>query len=159
TVNRTTGRIILLEDVGNAVHNGKVWEYDPATFTGVVNSGSLRMVAKHDPARFGDIGLAATSPFNVDEETSGGIGMPAILGEGTYLLDDQAHYLIDTTHNVQGFSTPEELVEGGQLMLLRTGAGGSISGAVAQTVNYGANGTPVTAVAPTGYHFVQWSDG
>src|SRR5262249_38291564 len=138
TVNPTTGHIILLEDVGNAAHNGKVWEYDPASFTGAANSGTLRMIAKHDPARFGDIGLAATSPFNVDEETSGLIDMSAILGVGPYLLHDQAHYLIDATHNVQGFSNPDELVEGGQLMLLRTGAGGSIAGAASQTVNYGA---------------------
>ena len=31
TVNARTGQIILLEDVGNAAHNGKVWHYDPDT--------------------------------------------------------------------------------------------------------------------------------
>ena len=39
------------------------------------------------------------------------------------------------------------------------GANGSISGTSPQTVNHGANGTPVTAVPNTGYHFVNWSDG
>ena len=39
------------------------------------------------------------------------------------------------------------------------GANGSISGTSPQTVNHGASGTAVTAVADTGYHFVQWSDG
>ncbi|NOY23565.1 MAG: hypothetical protein GXO70_08670 [Acidobacteria bacterium] len=39
------------------------------------------------------------------------------------------------------------------------GANGSISGTSPQTVNYGADGTAVTAVPDTGYHFVQWSDG
>src|SRR5439155_3751492 len=29
---------------------------------------------------------------------------------------------------------------------------------ISQTVNHGANGTAVTAVADTGYHFVNWSD-
>src|SRR5260370_41163017 len=38
-------------------------------------------------------------------------------------------------------------------------ANGTISGASPQTVNYGASGTPVTAVPNTGYHFVSWSDG
>ena len=38
------------------------------------------------------------------------------------------------------------------------GANGSISGSSPQTVNYGASGTAVTAVAATGYHFVNWSD-
>jgi hypothetical protein len=39
------------------------------------------------------------------------------------------------------------------------GPNGSISGVSPQTVNYGASGTPVTAVPATGYSFVQWSDG
>ena len=38
------------------------------------------------------------------------------------------------------------------------GTNGSISGTSPQTVNYGGSGTAVTAVAHTGYHFVQWSD-
>ncbi|MBK7146508.1 MAG: InlB B-repeat-containing protein [Xanthomonadales bacterium] len=38
------------------------------------------------------------------------------------------------------------------------GANGSISGTSPQTVNHGSDGTSVTAVADTGYHFVQWSD-
>jgi uncharacterized repeat protein (TIGR01451 family) len=35
---------------------------------------------------------------------------------------------------------------------------GSITGTTPQTVDYGSDGTAVTAVADTGYHFVQWSD-
>jgi hypothetical protein len=38
------------------------------------------------------------------------------------------------------------------------GSNGSISGTSPQTVDYGANGTAVTAVPNTGYHFVNWSD-
>ena len=110
-VNPATGLIVLLEDVGNAAHNGKVWLYDPAT-------NALVQVARHDPARFGDIGVAATSPFNQDEETSGVIDTSSILGAGTYLLVDQAHYAINGA-NPRGFSNPDELVEGGQLMMMR----------------------------------------
>jgi hypothetical protein len=40
-----------------------------------------------------------------------------------------------------------------------TDGNGTISGTTPQTVNYGANGSAVTAVPNTGYHFVQWSDG
>jgi len=36
---------------------------------------------------------------------------------------------------------------------------GSLTGTVSQIVNAGGNGTAVTAVANTGYHFVNWSDG
>ncbi|MEN6627457.1 MAG: InlB B-repeat-containing protein [Candidatus Sumerlaeia bacterium] len=39
------------------------------------------------------------------------------------------------------------------------GTNGSITGTTPQTVNHGASGSEVTAVANSGYHFVQWSDG
>ena len=38
------------------------------------------------------------------------------------------------------------------------GANGSIRGTSPQTVDYGADGTAVTAVPAPGYHFVSWSD-
>ena len=38
------------------------------------------------------------------------------------------------------------------------GAGGSISGNDSQTVEHGASGSEVTAVAGAGYHFKNWSD-
>ena len=91
TVNPTTGQIVLLEDVGDAAHNGKVWLYDPAT-------DALVQVAKHDPARFGDIGMPATAPFNQDEETSGVIDVSSILGRrhlpagGPGALSDQRRH-------------------------------------------------------------------
>ncbi|MBD2517069.1 SdiA-regulated domain-containing protein [Nostoc sp. FACHB-973] len=94
------GNILLQEDVGGAAHNGKVWQYNIATDT-------LKLLAKHDPARFGDIGVAATAPFTNDEESSGIIDAQDILGPGWFLLDTQAHY------GITG-----ELVEGGQLQAL-----------------------------------------
>ncbi|MFN8438520.1 MAG: esterase-like activity of phytase family protein [Cytophagales bacterium] len=94
------GHVLLNEDVGNNAHNGKVWQYSIAT-------DSLKLLAKHDVSRFGDIGVAATAPFNQDEETSGIIDMEQILGKGYFLLVDQAHN-----------ATTTELVEGGQLLML-----------------------------------------
>ncbi|WP_179074970.1 SdiA-regulated domain-containing protein [Nostoc sp. C057] len=94
------GNILLQEDVGGAAHNGKIWQYNIATDT-------LKLLAKHDPARFGDIGVSATAPFTNDEESSGIIDAQDILGPGWFLLDTQAHY-----------SIPGELVEGGQLQAL-----------------------------------------
>ena len=38
------------------------------------------------------------------------------------------------------------------------GAGGSLTGTALQTVDYGDDGTAVTAVPNSGYHFVKWSD-
>ena len=62
-------------------------------------------------------------------------------------------------------STPDigayEFASGGGSWTLtyNAGAGGSISGTTPQTVDYGANGSEVTAVPNTGYRFVRWSDG
>lgn len=98
------GHLILQEDVGNAAHNGKVWDYDPAT-------GTMTQILKHDPTRFGDIGLAATAPFNQDEESSGVIDVTDIFDPSHksgryYLVTTQAHYANLGT------------VEGGQLMMV-----------------------------------------
>lgn len=95
------GHVFIQEDVGNAAHNGKVWEYDIAT-------GKLTQILMHDPARFGNIGLAATAPFTQDEESSGIIDVSSLFGRRTYLLDVQAHY-----------PNGSELVEGGQLVFLQ----------------------------------------
>lgn len=91
------GQVVALEDVGNNEHIGKVWLYDPAT-------DSLTLVAQHDPSRFTP---GAPDFLTQDEESSGVVPAP-FLGEGTYLLDVQAH-----------FASPDaELVEGGQLIAL-----------------------------------------
>ncbi|MBS0266656.1 MAG: hypothetical protein JSS02_32305 [Planctomycetes bacterium] len=96
------GNILIQEDVGNAAHNGKVFIYN-------VNTKQLTMIADHDQSRFGDIGQAATSPFNRDEESSGIIDVSSIFGKGHYLFVDQAHYSTGDAYTV----------EGGQLLLLR----------------------------------------
>jgi hypothetical protein len=95
------GSIFLQEDVGNQAHNGKIWRYS-------INKGTLELVARHDPVRFGDLGVPATPPFNRDEESSGIIPVYDILGEGWFLCDVQAHY-----NPGDG-----ELVEGGQLVAI-----------------------------------------
>jgi hypothetical protein len=112
------GRILIQEDVGNSPHNGKVWLYEIAT-------DRLVQVARHDPARFGDIGLSAAAPFNQDEESSGVLDVSGILGAGTYLLVDQAHYSINDPR----------VVEGGQLLVMKVPVGPTLAGV---TVNDGA---------------------
>jgi type IX secretion system substrate protein/uncharacterized protein DUF839 len=145
------GHILLLEDVGNNAHNGKVWQYTMAT-------DALVQIAKHDPARFGDIGQPATPPFNQDEETSGIIDMQEILGAGMFLLDDQAHYLI-----------PGDAVEGGQLIALfntdtynacssyngnmSVSPSPTVAGQAANTIylGYGPQSVSLTASVPAGF--------
>ena len=104
--------IIPLEDAG-ALHT-------MAKCGTTTRTDTLVQVAMHDRARFGDVGLAPTLPFTNDEETSGVIDVSSILGSNSYLLVDQAHYPINSSPgNDQGFSNPNELVEGGQLLLLK----------------------------------------
>jgi hypothetical protein len=103
------GNVYLQEDVGNQTHNGKIWVYNP-------NTGTLVELFQHDPARFGDLTIPPTPPFNVDEESSGIIDVTDLFKDASwysggriFLADVQAHYLISG-----------ELVEGGQLLLLHT---------------------------------------
>lgn len=104
------GKVCIVEDVGGQAHNGKLARYNPVT-------GTVEILAKHDQARNGDIGIAPTAPFNNDEEFSGNIDITDIMagsilntgapGERWYLMDDQNHY------NITG-----EKVQGGQLLMV-----------------------------------------
>ena len=109
------GTLILLEDVGNNPRAGKVWHYDPATDT-------LTEIAHHDVSRFGDETTPPTPPFNQDEESSGVIDVTSLFphqpGQHVYLLDTQAHYAFGTS----GSLDRQEIVEGGQLMLMTVDA-------------------------------------
>ncbi len=115
------GTISLLEDVGNAEHNGKTWLYNP-------RDESLTLQTKFDPALFGDInpttGVFTAGTHTKDEETSGIIDITKILNrrdKHTYnLLVAQDHApaadllkikAIDPTAN------PVEVVEGGQVIV------------------------------------------
>lgn len=44
-------------------------------------------------------------------------------------------------------------------VVFRAGKGGTVEGKLEQTVIYGGEGTPVTAIPDEGYRFVKWSDG
>ena len=96
------GQILIQEDPGNQAYLARIWLYDIAT-------DKLTEVAHHDPDRFV---LGAPNFLTQDEESSGIIDVSAILGEGWYLLVQQAHYATDA-----------ELVEGGQLLALHVPPG------------------------------------
>src|SRR5262249_954713 len=102
-------------------------------------------LARHDPARFGNIGVPPTAPFTVDEESSGILDVSSIFGPGHYLVDVQAHY-----------PNGPVLVEGGQLLLLKTnvvtanlaGGGRTVSGSLdADTILVTRHGHTLTVSA------------
>ena len=125
------GTITLLEDVGNAEHNGKVWQYSPI-------NGNVTMLAKFDPILFGDInaGVFTGGTHTKDEETSGVIDVTRILDredDKRYsLLVAQDHALaadtivggVVTVPGLisKGFMNPSanaaEIFEGGQLLVM-----------------------------------------
>jgi len=90
-----SGHVILVEDVANNAHIGKVWEYNTQTDV-------LTQVGEHDSNRFLTGGI---NFLTQDEEASGVIDVQEILGSGMFLIVDQAHY-----------AQPGQLVEGGQLL-------------------------------------------
>ncbi len=91
------GRILIQEDPGNHSRRARIWLYD-------IDSGGLASIAEHN-SRFFD----PTSPdyLTANEESSGIIDAAALLGDGWFLLDSQAHYGLGG-----------ELVEGGQLLAM-----------------------------------------
>lgn len=99
----TSGKVTLLEDVGNNAHLGRVWQYDPS-------ADSLTQIAIHDSDKF----LTGGANFlTQDEEASGVIDISSILGnagEHVYLVDTQAHFTA---------GVPVDQVEGGQLQIIR----------------------------------------
>ena len=113
------GDVIIQEDVGNQTHLGKVWKYN-------ATSGIASLLAQHDELRFisgaaADIDGSGTKQS--DEESSGVVEVSTLF-QGTagydtdnyryFLLDVQAHY-----GSVNGVALPTELVEGGQLLMMK----------------------------------------
>ena len=95
------GRILMDEDPGNSTRISKIWLY-------AIDTRELIQVAGHNPKYFD--GSTPNNPdfITEDEESSGIIDAAAILGDGWFLLDVQAHKA----------SADPELVEGGQLLAL-----------------------------------------
>lgn len=91
------GHLLIQEDPGNNTHIAKIWQYSTL-------SNQLKLIGEHDPTRFVK---GAPNFLTQDEESSGIIDVRHILGNGMFLLVDQAHYTI-----------PGEVVEGGQLLAM-----------------------------------------
>nr|WP_263539294.1 PEP-CTERM sorting domain-containing protein [Paucibacter sp. Y2R2-4] len=132
TVNKD-GTITMLEDTGGADHNGKIWEYN-------LETGAVKIIAKSDTTRFGDVVNGAftgpasgkTTPngstgyHTNDEETSGIIDVTDIFdANGTtgkkyqlFVTQDHASAAgLDAAGMLVG-GNPAGIVEGGQLQLM-----------------------------------------
>lgn len=113
------GTVYMQEDVGNQVHLGKIWRYEPATDT-------LTVLAEHDATRFiagASADIDGSGTRQSDEESSGIVEVTnlfqSVNGYDTaanryFLVDVQAHY-----SSVNGVPLDAELVQGGQLLMMK----------------------------------------
>ena len=125
--------------------------------TGVSITTTLSWTA--DPnATLHDVYFGTVSPGTFQNSQTGTTFNPGTLASSTtyYWRIDEKNAGGTTTGTVWSFTT----VASAQTFTLNytAGAGGTLTGNTAQVVNYGANGTAVTAVPGIGYHFVNWSD-
>lgn len=108
------GNVLLQEDTGNQAYLGKIRQFNPST-------KDLIEVARHNSALFDPNVASPLSLLTRDEESSGIIDVSNILGPGYFVANVQAHYAINAA-NPRGFTNPDELVEGGQLVVINTNA-------------------------------------
>lgn len=112
------GNLYIQEDVGNQVHLGKIWKYEPGT-------GSLTLLAEHDATRFiagANADIDGSDSKQSDEESSGIIEITKLFtGVDGYDTDNNRYFLFDVQAHytsVNGIALDGELVEGGQLLMM-----------------------------------------
>ncbi|HMN44409.1 MAG TPA: InlB B-repeat-containing protein, partial [Povalibacter sp.] len=121
----------------------------PASYTVSFDSNGGSAVAALTNVTHGTTVVAPTSPTRVGYSFGGWYKEPALTNAwnfGTDTVTSATTLYARWQINVYSLS-------------YAAGANGSISGATSQSVNYGGNGTAVTAAPNAGYHFVSWSDG
>ena len=105
--------------------------------------------------------ITGTSPQTVNHGADGTL-VTAVPNAGYHFVDwsDGVLTAARTDTNVTAnMSVTANFAINTYTLTYTAGANGTITGTSPQTVNHGADGTPVTAVPNTGYHFVDWSDG
>lgn len=105
--------------------------------------------------------ISGTSPQSVNYGSSGS-AVTAVPKTGCYFVNwsDGSTANPRTDSNVtNNVTVTANFAVNTYTLTYSAGANGSISGTSPQTVNYGSNGSAMTAVPNTGYHFVNWSDG
>jgi uncharacterized repeat protein (TIGR02543 family) len=96
----------------------------------------------------GDFTISPFTGYHLASLTDNGANVTGSVVAGKYSIASvtQGHTLV-ATFAINTYT-----------LTYNVGTGGHVTGTTPQTVNHGADGTAVTAVAETGYHFVKWSD-
>jgi hypothetical protein len=121
------------------------------TFTVTASSGGNGTITPSSQS----VNYNATASFTVNPAT--GYHVASVVGDTCTVTGSGTSY---SAANIQANCAVTATFAIDTFTLTYTaGANGTISGTSPQTVSYGGNGSLVTAVPNTGYHFVQWSDG
>ena len=105
--------------------------------------------------------ISGTTPQTVNCGASGS-PVTAVANTGYHFVnwsDGVATASRTDTNVTYSISVTANFVINTYTLTYAAGTNGTVTGATNQTVNYGASGSPVTAVPNTGYHFINWSDG
>ncbi|MBI5214927.1 MAG: InlB B-repeat-containing protein, partial [Ignavibacteriae bacterium] len=89
--------------------------------------------------------ITADAGYHIDSVVVDGVKTDST---GSYTF-----YSVVTDHTIDAYFSINSYI-----LTYNAGSNGSITGTTPQTVNHGSDGSAVTAVADTGYHFVDWSD-
>ncbi len=151
---------------GTAVDAGKVASPTSASTT-VLMDGDYTVVASFAIDTFtlgytaGSNGSLTGNTAQVVDYGANGTAVTAVPNTGYHFVkwsdDSTANPRTDTSVTANIAVTASFAIDTFTLNY-SAGTNGSLTGNTAQVVDYGANGTAVTAVPATGYHFVKWSD-
>src|SRR3989344_3014107 len=105
--------------------------------------------------------VAGTSPQTINHNSNG--------TEVTAVADSNYHFTTwsdgstanarTDTNIVSDISAAANFAINTHTLTYTAGSNGSVAGTSPQTINHNSNGTEVTAVADSNYHFTTWSDG
>lgn len=161
--------------------NNTNWLFDTAPPVLAINPVSSPTVNDLQPVTgTATEAVATVASVEFQMETAGGSWSACSADDGSFngstenftctpasALSNSSHTMFirttDTNGNVSansqvGFTVDTSLSNNTYTLSYSAGTGGSLSGSATQSVQYGSDGSAVTAVPDAGYHFVGWSD-
>ena len=132
------------------------WYHVAVTYTGSSNMLRIFVNGELESSIYSPIGYEASS-FYIG-------GSPGDNNIGSQWMDgyiDEFRVSKGIARWTSNFTPPTsayDLMNFGYTLAYVAGSNGTLSGTTSQTVSSGGNGTAITAIPSTGYHFVNWSD-
>jgi hypothetical protein len=132
-----------------------------------INAGSVYIDPTNIPAAVANLSVTKTGALPTGDiiliNNTGASGIQGAFDNvawGSTITLGGVNYTLTNTYigGLDGLDNDVALIPDTNTLTYTAGANGSITGTTPQTVDYGTDGTAVTAVPSLGYHFVNWSD-